>query len=324
MKEINVIYSSDQNYKKYMGISLTSLLENSKQYFINVKIIGLGITDSVELKQLEERYSCSIEIVDFSNWLDRLNLKKNEWDISISAYARLFAGDMFPKLDRALYLDCDTIICGDVYPLFSIDLSDNYVAAVIDTASNDIKEKTGMDIKNPYVNAGVLLMNLAKWRRNQVSDKFLKYIAECDGRVFHHDQGVINHVFQGKISIVDPVYNSMTPYHTMKYDTMIKFYNVQKTYYCENEIVNARENPVILHYTEALATRPWYRKSTHPKRDKFEYYMKLSNWSDLEYVDDTRSLKMKLVSALYRNLPFGIASNLMKVLHNVNHIKDEE
>lgn len=30
MKEINVIYSSDKNYEKYMGISLTSLLENQK------------------------------------------------------------------------------------------------------------------------------------------------------------------------------------------------------------------------------------------------------------------------------------------------------
>lgn len=231
---------------------------------------------------------------------------------------------MFPDLDRAIYLDCDTIICGDILPLYSLNLHDNYVGGVIDTASNEIKRRTGMNLENPYFNSGVLVMNLSKWRNDRVLDKFLEYIDECNGAVFHHDQGVINPVFQGKITVADPIYNSMTPYHTMKYETMIKLYDVSSLYYTKKEIIRAKENPVILHYTEALSTRPWYKKSTHPRRDKFEYYMKISNWSDLVYLDDTRSLKMKFVSALYRNLPFGIASNLMKVLHNVNHIKDEE
>lgn len=324
MKEINVIYSCDQNYEKYMGISLTSLLENSKQYFVNVKVIGLGIIDSNRLQQLEEQYACNIQIIDFSNWLNRLQLQKNEWDLSASSYGRLFATEMFPDLDRALYLDCDTIICDDIFPLYNLNLRDNYIAAVIDTASDAIKERTGMNKKNPYFNAGVLVMNLLKWRNNHIFDKFIRYIDECEGRVFHHDQGVINHVFQGEILIADPIYNSMTPYHTMKYDSMIKLYDVQKTYYNKNEITNARENPVILHYTEAFSTRPWYKKSTHPKRDKFEYYMKLSNWNDLQYLDDTRSLKMKFVSILYRYLPFGIASSLMKILHRINHLQDDK
>lgn len=324
MKEINVIYSSDKNYEKYMGISLTSLLENQKNYFVNVKVIAFGLVELDRLAQLESRYSCKVQIINFCDWLNQLKLQKNQWDISISAYARLFAGEMFPDLDRAIYLDCDTIICGDILPLYSLNLHDNYVGGVIDTASNEIKRRTGMNLENPYFNSGVLVMNLSKWRNDRVLDKFLEYIDECNGAVFHHDQGVINHVFQGKITVADPIYNSMTPYHTMKYETMIKLYDVSSLYYTKKEIIRAKENPVILHYTEALSTRPWYKKSTHPRRDKFEYYMKISNWSDLVYLDDTRSLKMKLVSALYRNLPFGIAAGLMKILHSVNHIKDEK
>ena len=38
-----------------------------------------------------------------------MKLSKNEWELSISSYARLLISKMLPSLDRALYIDCDTI-----------------------------------------------------------------------------------------------------------------------------------------------------------------------------------------------------------------------
>ena len=319
MNELNVIYSSDDNYEKYMGVSITSLLENSKDYKVNVKIIELGIQDASKLKRLENQYNCSIEFIDFSGYKDILKLSKNEWELSISSYARLLISKMLPSLDRALYIDCDTIICGDIMPLYNTDLDDNYAAGVIDTASNEIKQKTGMDLVHPYVNAGILVLNLKKWKEDNITGRFLDYIAQCDGKVFHHDQGVINHVFQGKIKIVEPIYNSMTPYHTIKYEGMIKIYNVQKTYYSKEQIVEAKNNPVIIHYTEAFCTRPWYKNCSHPMKNLFDKYREISNWNDMQYLKDQRSLKLRTVAIIFRTLPYKIASKIINILHIVHH-----
>lgn len=319
MDELNVIYSSDDNYEKYMGVSITSLLENAKDYKINVKIIELGIQDVSKLKGLENQYNCSIELIDFSAYKDILKLSKNEWDLSISSYARLLISKMMPSLDRALYIDCDTIICGDIMPFYNTDLRDNYAAGVIDTASNETKKKTGMDLIYPYVNAGILLLNLKKWKEDNVIERFLDYIDQCAGKVFHHDQGIINHVFQGKVKIVDPVYNSMTPYHITKYDNMIKIFNVQETYYSEKQIIEAKNNPVIIHFTEAFCTRPWYRNCSHPMKNVFDNYRKISNWSDMQYLKDQWSFKQRLVAIIYRTLPYEIASKIIYIHHILRH-----
>jgi lipopolysaccharide biosynthesis glycosyltransferase len=77
-----------------------------------------------------------------------------------------------------LYLDCDTVILGDVSALYNYELGNNLVAAApcegvnsFDVYKRYVQEVGGL---NPdfYFNAGVILMNLKAFRKENFYEQF--------------------------------------------------------------------------------------------------------------------------------------------------------
>lgn len=90
---------------------------------------------------------------------------------SLAFYLRLLAPTLLPDIDKALYLDCDLIVNGDIQELYNINLEDYAVAAVHDAtlSYNIVKDYLGYDYwKDGYFNSGVLLMNLRYWRTHNL------------------------------------------------------------------------------------------------------------------------------------------------------------
>ena len=48
---------------------------------------------------------------------------------SKTTYVRLFIAEMFPEIDKAIYIDSDTVVLGDIAQLYAYDLGDAYVGA---------------------------------------------------------------------------------------------------------------------------------------------------------------------------------------------------
>ena len=69
-------------------------------------------------------------------------------------------GEIFPELDRVVFLDCDTIVLHDLSDLFTMDMYDNYYAMV--RQNNDGRH--GKFTKGEYYNTGVLVCNLSLLR----------------------------------------------------------------------------------------------------------------------------------------------------------------
>ena len=46
---------------------------------------------------------------------------------SKTTYFRLFIAEMFPEIDKAIYIDSDTVVLGDIAQLYDYDLGDAYV-----------------------------------------------------------------------------------------------------------------------------------------------------------------------------------------------------
>ena len=63
------------------------------------------------------------------------------------------------------------------------------------------------------INAGVFLVDLNKWKSEQVEKKILRYIIKKKGKVQLNDQGVLNHVLDGKIEFIGPKYNMISLYY---------------------------------------------------------------------------------------------------------------
>ena len=308
---INVVYSADANYKEIMGISLTSLLTHASQR-VDVYIIGWELGNVSAFRQFEKDYNCSLTFIDFSNFEKQLVLSENLWNLSKSSYARLLLTEMLPAgVDRCIYIDSDTIINDDFSEYYWDSDLENYMAeGVIDTASDDTKEKTGIPTNALYFNAGILLVNLKLWRERKVIQDFFHYISDCNGAVFHHDQGVINHCLCGQIKPLPPRVNAMSPYFMI-----LRLYHlVPEKYYSPVEIEEAKSYPIIIHYTEALTTRPWYKNCAHPMREQFINNQRRSYWPEFEYKKDTRAWKMKMIDMLYRTFPFSFANTLINAV----------
>ena len=77
---------------------------------------------------------------------------------------RLLADEVECIPDKLLYLDIDMMIADDISKLYNIDISDYEYAAV--------KEKYGCwAIRPDYINAGMLLLNMAKIRKTGLLEK---------------------------------------------------------------------------------------------------------------------------------------------------------
>ena len=123
-KIINVVYSSDNNYIPHAAASIVSLVENNKSFEkINIYFIQncISVENRDRLESLTKRYEqLSIIWLDFSKWIKQLELNM-EWNISISAYARLLITEMLKNdINKVLYLDCYIIINQSIEDLWNI------------------------------------------------------------------------------------------------------------------------------------------------------------------------------------------------------------
>ena len=71
---------------------------------------------------------------------------------------------LLPDYDRALFLDCDTLVEHDLSELFDLDMTGYWYAAV--PQNDDGRE--GNFTQGPYYNAGVLLVNLTEVKEDEL------------------------------------------------------------------------------------------------------------------------------------------------------------
>ncbi len=190
---MNVIYSSDDNYARHVGISITSLYEQNREMDdIQVFLIDDGITaeNHRKLANIARKYNRTITYIPFSKFKKKLQLN-NKWELPMSAYARLFVAEMVPAdVDRLLYLDCDTVICDSLQELWSTDLSGNTIGAVEDVASCVFWKETGLEQQFRYFCSGIILIDLKKWRETNSQKRLLDYLDSKNGVVRHHDSNI--------------------------------------------------------------------------------------------------------------------------------------
>lgn len=311
---LNIAYSSDDNYAQHLGVSMLSLFENNKKFkSITVYIIENNISNINKSKLIDiaKQYNRKIVFIDFKNYEKELNLNMESY-ISISSYARLFLSEIIND-DKVIYLDCDSIVNNSLEELWNLDISEYYVAGVEDTVGEHTKKKIGLNIDDKYINAGMLLINLKKWREENIKAKFIDFINYYNGNVFHHDQGTINGVMRGKILILHPKYNLMTIFITMSIDEIMKYYKLNK-YYSEDIINEAKIDSVFIHYTPAFVNRPWVKGSKHPFKRLYEEYLEKSPWKGEPKCIDNRSKGEKFIAFLFNNLPFDIVNSICKLI----------
>lgn len=315
---MKILYTCDDNYIFIMGISMISLFESNKETSnIEIYLLGERISEQNKkiIRDLAEKYNRQVHLIDSPHIdLDLDYMHFQRWPLS--AYIRLFSAEILPdSIDRILYLDCDTIINGDIGTLDSIDISQKLFYGVKDCVSASYKNNIGISISDGYVNAGVLLINLKKLRKVNIKKKTEEFLKKYGGFITYADQDILNGLFHNQIGILSPEYNVMTISTVYNYKE-ICLLRRPSNYYSEKEIKAAFEDPKIIHFTTNMRIiRPWYRNSNHPYAQLFENYKKLSPWANKPLSEMNFSGKNLLLIGLIEKLPNQLSYSILGFVH---------
>lgn len=214
---------------------------------------------------------------------------------------------MDASVDKVLFLDCDMIIKADIQALWEIDISEYFLGAIEDggVESNTkfgfgIKRSIGIPADEKYFNAGVLLINLNKWREHNIGHKVIRFISERKGSLFLADQDALNAVLYGKWLQLPIAWNQ----HPTYYDV------VKKKGICREDIIETVKRPLIIHYSQK--SKPWNYMDDHPLKYEYEKYLKMSPWKD--YIPKDRN---SLNIALKRLINTTIGRTFFKCIQGV-------
>lgn len=301
---LNIVMATDGNYIEFVATCLCSIMDNNHSYE-NVRLFLLiNEVNSKALQQFEASVSVynglSVKYIDISNLKELIGIAVPE-TIALTSYARLFVGVLLPNdVENVLYLDCDIIVTSDLGELKDI-VGDKSVYGVLDILP-DAKSKLaiGNEYDSIYVNAGVLLINLNKWREKALHKLFLEFLISHEGNVHHHDQGIINAVCKNDIGLLHPKYNVHSSYFSHPFSLIKK---ANHPFYPETEYNDARKYAVIVHFTTGFFNRPWMLNSKHPLRHEFDRYHRMTEWRDKPYCKDDRTVLVRVLSWEFLNMP---------------------
>lgn len=331
---MNIILASENNYAPLLTISIVSFLENNCKDFdeINVFILNDGITNQniEKIKKILNKYNCNISFIKTKN-IENLNIVSLERDniASFTTYARLFIGSLLPEnIDKIIYFDCDILNVDSLKKLWDMDISDYYCAAVLNCCNTTVQKMLDISEEDNYINAGMLYINLKKWREDNVEEKFIEFIMNNQNRFYQHDQGILNNVLGNKIKIISPRYNLQGYFQYMSYKVSKKFSCIDNEYYSKEIMDDARKNPIFLHFCAANFFRPWQNEK-HPYAKLYREYAKLANFeSVIDYTakfNRKQRLFIKLSENKIGDFILGLTPySLVKHVINKNAVKEIE
>ncbi len=309
---MNILLASDNNYTPLLAITLYSLLKNNETEFdkINIFILDGGIskTNKRRIESLCDEFNVEtpLEFIKYDNLEDTVGMKIKATR-ALTAYARLFAATLLPKsIDKIIYMDCDALVVDSLKKVWQLNIDDYYCGAVYDIAPK--YNNLYLDFPKDWIqyNSGFLLINLKRWRDEDLENKFLNLIIEKKGEVFHNDQGIINVICKDKIYTLPPHYNIRSPFFEVGYDKFLQWYGIDE-YYSKKEVEDAIEHPVFIHLTQFVHGRPWFTNATdHPLRGLFDSYVQKTDFKDEVYIEDNRHFPGKFLSFTYKILPYSM------------------
>ena len=254
MTPINVCLACDNNYAKYAGVVVASVLANSKDdESLNFYILDGGISESkkTEILSLKSIKDCKIEFVQIeeSMFEDYKKVATHKY-ISIATYYRLRLATLLPEVERIIYFDCDMVVNSSLNNLFNVELGENVIAGVRDINKRMLQQ-------NPsYINAGMVLFDLNKIREENIEQKFYDYTNENFETIKMGDQTIINEVLKGRIKIVEDEWN------------------VQSSNFTNRS--SYTKHPYIIHYV--AKRKPWHFGSFSVHRPLYFKYLQMTPW----------------------------------------------
>lgn len=229
---MKVVYSASRNLYPYLYPSIISLLEHN-----DVEKIYLLLEDDRFPKNLPELpKECVIYNVTEQKFFDK-NGPNFRTRFTYLSLLRTAYSKMFRKLDKIIQLDVDTVVTDSLKPIWDIDISDSYFAAVREPERDNGKYGAR------YFNIGVAVFNLNKIRKDKADDKAIN-ILNTKAYTFI-DQDVWNIIGSDTATELDVRYN-------------------------ETRFTGLTDNPAVVHFA---GYKRWWNDTGMPRYEYLKKYL---------------------------------------------------
>ena len=261
---LNFVYCLDENYNKQSLCSIYSLLENIDEKIIINLIHKNPKTISDLIGTVSKHDNLSSLNIKKRTMKDTYYPKLNGAHVSEATYYRLNIEEYFQKEEALIYLDSDVIFVDNPLNLFKYEIknlinSDKTISAKTEKSlASHGKNILGMTSSN-YFNAGVMVIDLTKWRKAHVSENLYTTLKKLGDDIVYWDQDVLNLYFNGNFEELNPRLN----------------YQVEMNK--RNKSSNDLSSEVLLHYSGKF--KPWSVMGATIKEANFfqNYYRELFN-----------------------------------------------
>ena len=298
-REIVVVCGTDGSYARPLSVMLRSAVDNLAQdcsLLAYVLYSEVSEEDRDRVRRSISDTRCTIRWISVdTSTIAGVPL----WGrMPVSTYFKLFLTDLLPvEVTRAVWLDCDVLVCGDLAELWNTELGGYEAAAVQDQLVPLVSSRggvarhrnLGIAADSKYFNAGVMVIDVAAWRTRHVTTKALDYLKRQWKSVVFWDQEGLNVALAGRWSELPPRWN----------------YNVSLPF---NRRPAGRASPMILHFAGML--KPWIYRTRDPEWSQYIEYLDRTAWRGMR----PRRTLVALAVSLYER------SGVRRVLHPLETI----
>lgn len=239
-----IFYAFNENYIDAFKVSIASLVAANRELLPSLFFVfGFDLRCNISLKSFLDDLGIVYEILDTSIYTD-LPLKEeygteSEFTLDRSAYYRIFVLRDILNLrpddfQKALYLDADTLVVGELVELLHTPLKTPLAAKAENYSVERIKLAKARSDINLYFNSGVLLFDLKNPTLEGCLAETIDVVFNRAEDLIMHDQCALNIGFNGSVTELPAKYNYML--HA-------------------KEVINLNDELVVLHFTGRL--KPW-------------------------------------------------------------------
>lgn len=266
--DLHVGWGADGDFLLGCEISMASVAYNNVETCFHFHLFTNDShrLDQEKLQQLAEQQSLIITVYSLDDGYFSQLPTNRLWSFAIY-YRFILAQHLSTFTDKMLYLDADVICQGQLTSLVELQLG-TAVAAVVTERENKWWSQQAERLHCPalkegYFNSGVMLINLERWREEQILEQLLALAAQPDlqARLTFFDQDLLNLVLVDKKILLDSVYNSQ---YSLNYEL--------------NEAKRSTFNPngILMHFVGP--TKPWHAWAQYNSAKAFQQAKIRSPW----------------------------------------------
>ena len=266
---VPVALSCSEYFSLYGATFLKSVVSHSSpEHYYDILIFTKDITvDTMHMLNaiLAGHKNFSLRFLDINMYLQEYALEVHA-HFGIESYFRLLYPYILSSYQKILYFDCDMVVKNDIAHLYQIDIGDSFFGACVDAvvvgAINDPENRSfgafgwkeycerKLHMQNPYlyINSGVLIFNLAKFRSAYTANQVLMDAQEENYYLL--DQDALNALCASNIIILDLAWNMTTDVAGVKWP-----YIQKAPLSVSNAYRLARQAPNTIHFADSM--KPW-------------------------------------------------------------------